>query len=52
MLIDSLYPGSLQGGHKLKVVKTDPFRLAAKHDLHFKDKVKRVFDLVVGADGA
>lgn len=52
MLIDSLYPGSLQWGHKLKAVKTDPTGRTAKYDLHFEHKVETGFDLVVGADGA
>jgi hypothetical protein len=52
MLIDYLYAASLQGDHKLEAVKTDPSGLATTYDLHLEDKVKRVFDLVVGADGA
>jgi 2-polyprenyl-6-methoxyphenol hydroxylase-like FAD-dependent oxidoreductase len=52
MLIDSLYPGSLQWGHKLSGVKTDPTGRTVKYDLHFEHKVETGFDLVVGADGA
>ncbi|KAF2198589.1 monooxygenase [Delitschia confertaspora ATCC 74209] len=52
MLIDSLAPGTLKWGHKLRTVKTDATGLSPKYDLHFESHVERGFDLIVGADGA
>jgi 2-polyprenyl-6-methoxyphenol hydroxylase-like FAD-dependent oxidoreductase len=52
MLLDSLTPGSINWGKKLRSVEASPGAVDL-YDLHFKDgSVERGFNLVVGADGA